>query len=719
MAPGRLGFMFTGIDDVDWASMGHAYGDASDVPDLLRGLASSDPAEREIALDGMQGAVHHQGDVYDSTVACVPFLFELVGTAGLAGRGELVDLLCSIEGDGRDPEEMDFWSDDEEEYAAWAETLTRAESEVRSRSGLLLDLLDDADADEGLRCALPGALVQVHDEPETVLASLCRRLSVEGDPGVLRSLAAALGELGVRRAEFAERAGDALAGLLTRDGRADAGLRLSALVQLARCAPGRLPEWVVEIATGVMREAREDGQESEEADTGLRTPTMISYLRRLKASQRVAAKAPWATELLGDLHRALDDRVTERFALLEDQLRSPDWGQRREAIDMSGLLLTGWRGPHEESVRLLGEQLREGDHRIVRWAASELALLYAIGGPASGALAERVAAGPDFLPQARWAETSYGAVLGALAAQGDARAVPGLAAVLRFGQVPEDLGDWIDRMDPDAAAVLAPLVDERLWEIDPEDRPYRVEHLLKAAAALGSPGATATALRILRAPEDRPVPVRGVALRTLARLGPTAREALPELRSLAQDCAPHLRVDTAAALWSVGGEADGAVLVLPLLTAALGAEHWSQRHDALRVIAGMGTAAASLLPEMRILAGSPEENGGWVAGALAVAGWEAGRDAEEALPLLLHAWSAHPDNRPAVAGVWARMGPAAAPVVPLLREELAAARRHNNSGGRGRMRYRCADDEQLLRHARTVLGACGEGPTSGTLPDRA
>ncbi|MFD0852175.1 hypothetical protein ACFQ07_08080 [Actinomadura adrarensis] len=70
--------MFAGIDEIDWASMRHAYGTAEDVPALLRGLASADPAEREIALDGFQGAVHHQGDVYDCTLACIPFLFELI-----------------------------------------------------------------------------------------------------------------------------------------------------------------------------------------------------------------------------------------------------------------------------------------------------------------------------------------------------------------------------------------------------------------------------------------------------------------------------------------------------------------------------------------------------------------------------------------------------------------------------------------------------------------
>ncbi|MFB7588825.1 PBS lyase [Streptomyces sp. NPDC056169] len=702
--------MFTGIDDVDWASMGHAYGDASDVPGLLRGLVSPDGDEREVALDGMYGAVHHQGDVYDSTVACVPFLFELVATAGLPGRGEIVELLRSIDGDGRDPEEMDFWSDDEDEYAAWAETLARAESDTRARSGVLLDVL--ADPDPGLRRAVPGALVQLHGDPAEVLTTLRRRLAVERDGSVLRALAAAVGEVGVRHEEFTEESGAALTALLAADGgRDDPGVRLSALVQLARCTPGPLPERAVGIALDVMRAAREAEEDPTDAEPepvrapATPTPTMISYLRRLKASQRGSVKAPWATELLGGLHRALGDRVAERFALLEDQLRSPDWGQRREAIDMGGLLLTGWRGPHEESVRLLGEQLQETDHRIVRWASEELEWLYALGGPAADALAARVAAGPEFLPQDRWRETSYGAALCALAAQGDARAVPALVEVLRHGEVPEDLGAWIGRMAPEAAAMLVPVLLARLARIAPGHQPRRTEHLLKAVAATGDARAVGPALRILRAPEDVTRPVLGDAVRALGALGPTAREALPELRRLVRDGATHLRVDAASALWSVGG---GTEAVLPVLSSGLAADHWSGRHDALRALARLGTEAAAALPELRRLAASPEENGGWVAGALATALWEAGRDTEECLPVLLHAWSAHADNRPDVAGIWARMGPAARSAVPLVREELTAARRHNNSGGTGRMRYRCAADELLLTHGHALLEACAE-----------
>ncbi|MGW1409684.1 PBS lyase [Streptomyces sp. NPDC002403] len=700
--------MFTGIDDLDWASMNHAYGDASDVPRLLRGLASADEDEREIALDGMHGAVHHQGDVYDSTVACIPFLFELVTTAGLPGRGGIVDLLRSIDGDGRDVEKMDFWSDDEEEYEDWARNFARAESDIRARSGLLLDLFDDPDA--SLRKELPGALVQLHDDPEAVLAILRRRGTTEPDPRVLPAIATALGDLGVRHQELAPQVAEVLTALTlpATDRTDDPGLLLAALAQLARCAPGRLPERTVEMAIGVMREAREaeeEGTAREDAAPARETPTMISYLRRLEASHRDSVKAPWATDLLKELHYALDDRVAERFALLEDQLRSPDWGQRREAIDMSGLLLSGWRGPHEESVRLLGEQLREAEPRIVRWAAGELEWLYAIGAPAADALADRVAAGPNHPAQAQWNETSYGAALSALAAQGDARAVPGLVEVLRFGHVPEELGGWIARMCPDEAAALLPVLVRRLSLIDPENQPERTGFLLDAVAAVGPDEVVEPVLRLLRAPGRRGTAVRTAVARALPRLGATARAALPELRELARKSDPGHRVDVAGALWSAGGETD---VVLSALSRGLVAEHWFERYDALRTIARMGAEAAELLPGLRRLRESPEDNGGWVAGTLAVALWQVGRDPEESMPALLHAWSEHRDNRPDVAEAWAQMGPSATPAVPLLRQELAAARRYDNTGGRGRIRYRCANDEQLLRHGRAVLAECGD-----------
>lgn len=90
--------VFAGLDEIDWIAMEHAYGPAGDVPGLLRGLVSADPAVREVALDGMYGAVHHQGDVYECTVAAVPFLVRAAACPGLPGRADVLRLLASIGG---------------------------------------------------------------------------------------------------------------------------------------------------------------------------------------------------------------------------------------------------------------------------------------------------------------------------------------------------------------------------------------------------------------------------------------------------------------------------------------------------------------------------------------------------------------------------------------------------------------------------------------------
>src|SRR5215813_12822493 len=69
--------LFTGLDEIDWAGMHHAYGRAVEVPGLLRRLIDPDPAVRECALDYMYGVVHHQGNVYPCTIATIPFLLRI------------------------------------------------------------------------------------------------------------------------------------------------------------------------------------------------------------------------------------------------------------------------------------------------------------------------------------------------------------------------------------------------------------------------------------------------------------------------------------------------------------------------------------------------------------------------------------------------------------------------------------------------------------------
>src|SRR5262249_40393709 len=97
--------LFAGLDEIDWAGMRHAYGPATEVPVLLRGLVDPDPAMRERALDSMYGGVHHQGDIYPCTIATIPFLLRIAERPDMPGRPEVVRLLASF-GSAEDATEL-------------------------------------------------------------------------------------------------------------------------------------------------------------------------------------------------------------------------------------------------------------------------------------------------------------------------------------------------------------------------------------------------------------------------------------------------------------------------------------------------------------------------------------------------------------------------------------------------------------------------------------
>ena len=72
--------MLEELDLIDWGKLRHAYGPATDVPGLLRDLASTDAGVRDAAMYELCGNIHHQSDVYEASAYGVPFLVELLTT---------------------------------------------------------------------------------------------------------------------------------------------------------------------------------------------------------------------------------------------------------------------------------------------------------------------------------------------------------------------------------------------------------------------------------------------------------------------------------------------------------------------------------------------------------------------------------------------------------------------------------------------------------------
>ncbi|MGW6580904.1 HEAT repeat domain-containing protein [Streptomyces globisporus] len=739
--------MFSGIDEVDWASMEHAYGPADDVPELLRGLASADPAEREAALDGMYGAVHHQGDVYACTLACIPFLFELVVDPGVQDRGGVVELLTSIGGFDLDEDDEAEIDEDEIEGAA---NYAMAAAAVTAGAGVFFELI--ADEDPGVRLAAPLALATLHRHPVRVLALLRERLPVEPDEEVRLALVEAAGRVALRHRPLAERVGKWL-GLLAE--RADSpGLRLAALAQLARCWPDGLPGDVVPVVSGLLREMRSVPEESGDrgdgaehappggiaaregdepepgpdpapdaepvdpepvpsAETGrgeqVVTPTLVGQLRSLSAQESTGRGAPWAADLLRTLHVGLDDRVGDRTALLADQLRSPDRRQRIDAVRMSGGLIRAWRGPYEELVALVGEQLSDPEPRLGEAASHVLEELFGLAAPAADALAARLAADPGSWVKT-WASGPPGlcSTVKALARLGDARAVPALAAALELPQVAHDVGFAVGHLGA-VARPLAGALRRRLAEVELDEGAYdRASPLLAGLTALRAGEAAPEVLRVLRgAPEYRGEWLRTAALRALGAFGPAAREAVPELRALVRHPGTASATEAAEALWAVSGDADA---VLPVLIEGLQSDQVHDRRAAAVALGTLGPRAAVVAPRLRGLLAHEEP---WLRVDAAIALWEVSGRTRETVAALLSAWEQNRHVRVRVAECLARMGPVpeGSAAAHVLRSELVSVRRHNAMDG-GYGSHDIHEDEKLLALCRQALRGTGKGSTS-------
>ncbi|MEV8034527.1 HEAT repeat domain-containing protein [Streptomyces sp. NPDC086182] len=681
--------MFTGIDEVDWASMDHAYGNAADVPDLLRGLASPLPQERETALDGMYGAVHHQGDVYDSTLASIPFLFTLAAHAGLPDRGEIVELLASIGGSGDD----DGFEDGRVEVARGRhaqdpedDNHTMARTAVRAGAAVFLDLV--ADGDPQVRRAAPSALVRFHGEPPRVLALLTERLRDEQEDGVRLALVESLGLLARLYAGSAAPAVDRLESLCAAPN--DPGLRLAALGQLAWCAPDRLPADLVPTVVALLHtRSRRIRPAGEPVRTS--SDTLIGSLRRMRTADEEGA------QLLRTLHTALGARTADRIALLKGQLSSQDTADRCNAVWMSAGLFREWRAAYEEPVALIGEQLGSDEERLRCAAESVLEFLFTLAAPAADRLAALVESGPDSWGHGK---AMLERPLKALARCGDARAVPALAEVLRHPVVPNETGYTIGYLGP-AATPLAPLLRERLAEV-PLDAPEtygRAAPLLFGLGTLRYASAVPEVLRLLhgtpRGLRLRDALVKALA-RTLGAFGTPAREAIPALREL---LAGENAVAAADALWSVEGDAE--VVLPPLLRALAPERDTGGPRTAAEALGRMGAAAAPALPGLRVLTDSAEV---WERTAAACALWDIAGDPVPVLPVFRAAWRQNPYARGTITACLVRMGGAGAPVHDLVRAELASPRRHRaRSGGHGS--HDVLDDELLLRDCRAALEA--------------
>ena len=175
--------MMLDLDSNRWSELDHAYGDASDLPALLRRLSSCDAS----VMSELFGGVCHQGSIYGASYASVPHLVAAAQTVSDPGlQAEILILVGSIRASKDDRAKAPPAADILRSYeVALSEALALALATLRTpmEAHLSVYLLQAAAALEGY-LTLGRVLSGFVDEEFTLRCPSCGRslyLWPEGD----------------------------------------------------------------------------------------------------------------------------------------------------------------------------------------------------------------------------------------------------------------------------------------------------------------------------------------------------------------------------------------------------------------------------------------------------------------------------------------------------------------------------------------------------------
>jgi hypothetical protein len=223
------------------------------------------------------------------------------------------------------------------------------------------------------------------------------------------------------------------------------------------------------------------------------------------------------------------------------------------------------------------------------------------------------------------------------------------------------------------------------------DDPARLRGgLLAALGQLGPAAAAALPELLALEPDD-------VLARVLGGLGPAAAEAAPLLRRLLDSDRATLALAAASALWRLTADPGPA---LAACRRHLRGDQWAIRGTA-DVLAELGPVAAEYAAPLLKLARDPKRPV-WVRLNTAEALWRVTGDAAAVLPVLQAAWEENRRTRLSVSATLVESGSAAGPLLPLVRTEIAARRRHT-ADDHGWSSAQVVEDEKLLANCRIIL----------------
>ena len=191
--------MLDTLDSIPWSKLDHAYGEASEVPGLIRALASPEPEMYQGAIGRLWYTVIHQGTVYSSTAYVVSFFCELLEAPEVQNKPELLHYLATIargasysdvhvrEKERRETPEM------QQEIAKELSWVHAASDAVSDGYATYLRLL--ASPEEELRANAAYTLCRCQSHTTKVVPVMQQYLSQEPSSFVRASLLLSLGQL--------------------------------------------------------------------------------------------------------------------------------------------------------------------------------------------------------------------------------------------------------------------------------------------------------------------------------------------------------------------------------------------------------------------------------------------------------------------------------------------------------------------------------------------
>ncbi|WP_033442207.1 PBS lyase [Saccharothrix sp. NRRL B-16314] len=565
---------------VVWSALEHNHGNASNLPELLRGCASPDAEAAGRAVDEVFDNLYHQGGwLCSAASAALPFLIDLAAGGAVHHRPYVVELIGRLAREAviAQPRFVD---------PAWRPALDA----TRPR---LLALLDDPDP--GVRREVTLMLSDGVRHPESVEA-LRRRWRVETDRTTRCDLVLAFGVVLTWEPDEALRA--ELVALLGGD---DLQLRLAAVHALAESDPAVAPPHVDLLVRAVL-----DPDSALWQDSAWIGGALVPTTGKLLAVDPVAATA-------FTIGISADGEVDQRVANL---------GQ-------AGSVLSEWRTVTGAILPLLGRYLDDDSSEVRYRAAALLACL----GPEAKPYADRLAARAvdPAVRDSREATAVGDAAVWALARQDDPRCLPGLVERLSgdrlgFGTAGSYHGRHMQLiMKPAIHEVLIPLrrhadvllgaVTARLASVRGGD--VLGWNLCEVVAAWGPAAEAALPAVAGLLSDERSLPR---AAKAIGAIGPPAVEAAKALRNnTAEPMA-------AWALWRTGADPDFGVETL-VRHVAEGRGY----HHAIALLADLGTEAAASIDRLRDLTRSEDD---WTRVEAAYALWRVTEDPTAAVAVL-------------------------------------------------------------------------------------